>query len=102
MKVLGARCLVQEEKLQEKTSTGIIIPGRDKAQTNRGKIISVGDGAILEDGTKVPMEVKVGDRVIYASFAGTPVASGNKNDEIFIVLNERDILCVLDGEEVES
>lgn len=99
MKVLGARCLVKEEKLQEKTSTGIIIPGRDKVQTNRGTVIAVGTGAILENGTKVPMEVEVGARVVYASFAGTPVASGSKNDEVFIVLNERDILCVLEDEE---
>lgn len=100
MKVLGARCIVKEEKLTDKTSSGIIIPGRDKLQTNRGTVIAVGNGAILENGTKVPMEVKVGDKIVYASFAGTPVATSSNEDDIFIVLNERDILCVLEGEKV--
>lgn len=96
MRVLGARCIVQEEKLEEATKSGIVIPGRDKVQTNRGKVISVGSGALLENGTKVPMEVKVGDRVIYTSFSGTPIVTGDKNVESFVVLNERDILAILD------
>lgn len=96
MKVFGARCLVKEEKLDSTTAGGIIIPGREKEQTNRGTVVAIGDGAILENGMKIPMDVKVGDRIVYASFAGTPVASGDKGNEIFIVLNERDILCVVD------
>lgn len=96
MRVLGARCIVQEEKLEESTKSGIVIPGRDKVQTNRGKVISVGSGALLENGTKVPMEVKVGDRVVYTSFSGTPIVTGDKNAESFVILNERDILAILD------
>lgn len=96
MRVLGARCIVQEEKLEEATKSGIVIPGRDKVQTNRGKVISVGSGALLENGTKVPMEVKVGDRVVYTSFSGTPIVTGDKNTESFVILNERDILAILD------
>lgn len=96
MKVLGARCIVKEEKLTEKTTGGIFIPGRDKLQTNRGVVISVGDGAILENGMKVPMEVKIGDKIVYASFAGTPIATDGKEDDVFIVLNERDVLAIID------
>lgn len=98
MKVLGARCIVREEKLDEATKSGIVIPGRDKVQTNRGTIIAVGSGAILENGVKIPMEVAVGDRVIYTSFSGTPIVTSNKDhNETFIILNERDILAVLDN-----
>jgi len=92
LKVLGARCLVREHKLEEKTQSGIVIPGREKEATNRGKVILVGQGARFEDGTLCPMQVSVGDEVIYAHFAGSPI---EVDGETFIVLNERDILCVL-------
>lgn len=93
MKVFGARCIVKEEKQSNKTSTGIIIQGKEKEPTYRGKIVAVGNGAMLENGTRVPMDVKVGDTVLYAAFAGSPVEN---NGETFVILNERDILCVLD------
>lgn len=95
IKVFGARCIVSEERLDEKTESGIVIPGREKEQTNIGTVISIGDGAMLDDGTKVPMFVKPGDRVLYASFAGSPIVSKD-TDEHLLVLNERDILAVLD------
>lgn len=95
IKVFGARCVVAEDRLEEKTNSGIVIPGRDKEQTNIGTVIIVGDGAMLDDGTKVPMDVKVGDKVLYANFAGTPIVSKD-TDEHLLVLNERDILCVLE------
>lgn len=97
MKVLGARCIIKEDKLEEATKSGIVIPGRDKMQTNRGTVIAVGKGALLENGVRVPMEVKEGDRVIYTSFSGTPITTGSKEKaQEFIILNERDILAVLD------
>ena len=57
--VKGARVLVKEDVLDEKTDGGIILPGREKEQTNQGIVLQVGDGAMLEDGTKVPVSVKV-------------------------------------------
>lgn len=93
IKVLGARCIVKEDKLEEKTSSGLIIPGRDKVPTNRGVIVGVGDGAMLDDGTKVPMPVKEGDTVVYANFAGSPI---EVDGVVYIILNERDILCVVE------
>ena len=95
IRVFGARCVVAEEKLEATTASGIVIPGRDKEQTNIGTVLVVGDGALLDNGTKVPMFVKPGDRVVYASFAGTPIVSKD-TDEHLIVLNERDILCCID------
>lgn len=98
MKVLGARCIVKEIKRQDnKTSAGIILPGAEKEPTYTGIVVGVGDGALLDNGMKVPMQVKEGDKVIYTTFSGSPVSV---DDETFLILNERDILCILeDGEE---
>lgn len=93
MKVFGARCIVKEEKQEAKTASGIIVPGKDKEPTYIGTIISVGDGAILENGQKVKMEVKIGDRIVYTTFSGSPIKNG---DDEFLILNERDILCILE------
>ena len=94
MKVFGARCIVKEEKKESnKTTSGIIIPGLEKEPTYTGSVVAVGQGAMLETGVRVPMDVKVGDRIIYTAFSGTPI---EKDGETFIILNERDILCVLD------
>ena len=93
IKVLGARVLVKEDKNEEATSGGIVIPGREKEKTFRGTIVAVGKGAMLDDGTIVPMDVTVGNRIVYTDFSGTPIKAG---DEGFIVLNERDILAVIE------
>lgn len=94
MKVFGARCIVKEEKREtNKTSSGIIVPGSDKEPTFTGKVIAVGQGAMLDTGVRVPMDVKVGDRIVYTNFSGTPII--NKG-ETYLVLNERDILAVID------
>lgn len=93
-KILGARCLVQEIRQDAETESGIVIPGREKEQTNKGIVLAIGDGAILEDGTKVPMKVNVGDHVLYSSFSGSPIKVNSDDPDTFIILNERDILCV--------
>lgn len=94
LKVLGARVIVKEEKNNNKTKSGIIVPGREKEPTFRGTVIGVGDGSYLECGKLIPMKVKVGDRVIYTNWSGSPIAI---DDEIFVILNERDILSIIEG-----
>lgn len=93
IKVLGARLVVKELKNDVKTAGGVIIPGREKEQTNRGEVIAIGDGAMLDDGRKVPMQVKVGDTIAYASFAGSPIEI---DGQVVLILNERDILCIFE------
>lgn len=94
MKVFGARCLVKEDKKESnKTSSGIIVPGSDKEPTFQGTVIAVGQGALLDNGTRVAMDIKVGDKVIYTNFSGTPIMD---KGETYLVLNERDILAVID------
>lgn len=93
LQMFGARVLVQEDKMDNETTSGIIIPGKEKEKTNRGTVIAVGDGAILADGTKVPMKVKVGDHVFYYAFSGSPLKENSNDEEEYLILNERDILC---------
>lgn len=96
IRINGARVLVKEERLSSETQSGIIIQGREKQQTNKGKVLVVGDGAILEDGTQVPVGVKPGETVIYSSFSGSPIKENPDDDDIYLILNERDILCVIE------
>lgn len=100
IKVLGARCVVKEEKREEKTLSGIVLTTSSAQEpTYKGEVIAVGDGAILSDGTKVPMQVNVGDIVVYAPFCGSPIED---KDQTYIILNERDILCVLEEDNKEG
>jgi chaperonin GroES len=68
---LHDRIIVKRLEEEEKTKGGIIIPDTAKEKPIEGKVIAVGDGKIKEDGTKIPLEVKKGDRVLFAKYAGT-------------------------------
>ena len=83
---LVLRPIVQEEVL----SSGIVIPDTAKEKPNQGEIIAVGPGRRDEDGKIVPMDVAVGDRVLYAKYTGQEIKIEN---EEYIVLSERDLLC---------
>ena len=96
IRINGARVLVKEERLSDTTSSGIIMPGREKQQTNKGKVLVVGDGAMLENGTKVPVQVAVGETVIYSSFSGSPIKADTNDEDVYLILNERDILCIVE------
>ena len=83
---LVLRPIVQEEVL----TSGIVIPDTAKEKPNQGEIIAVGPGRRDEDGKIVPMDVAVGDRVLYAKYTGQEIKIEN---EEYIVLSERDLLC---------
>jgi chaperonin GroES len=83
---LVLRPIVQEEVL----SSGIVIPDTAKEKPNQGEIIAAGPGRRDDDGKIVPMEVAVGDRVLYAKYTGQEIKVEN---EELIVLSERDLLC---------
>ena len=87
--------MVKEERLSSETDKGIILPGREKQQTNKGIVLAVGDGALLADGTRVPVGVSVGETVIYSSFSGSPIKETEDDPDYYLILNERDILCVV-------
>jgi chaperonin GroES len=90
---LHDRLIVQGLEEEEKTKGGIIIPDTAKEKPIEGKVIAVGAGRIKKDGTKVPLEVKKGNRVLYAKYAGTEVKI---DGEEYLIMKEDDILAIID------
>ncbi|MFY9370687.1 MAG: co-chaperone GroES [bacterium] len=93
VKPLGDRVLVKPATKEEKTKGGIVIPDTAKEKPQEGEVIAVGSGKLLENGERVPLEVKVGDKVIYSKFAGTEI---KLDDEEHLLLSERDILAIVE------
>lgn len=91
-KPLHDRLLVEREEQEQKTSGGIIIPDTAKEKPSIGKVIAVGKGALDKDGKHMPMEVKKGDRVIFAKWAGTEVPGDDK----YIIIKESDVLGIVE------
>lgn len=91
-KPLHDRVLVQRQESSEKTSGGIFIPDAAKEKPVEGKVIAVGDGIRKEDGTVLPLNVKVGDKVLFAKWGGNEVTIDGKD---FIIMKESDILGIL-------
>lgn len=89
---LGDRILVKLLAEEDKSPGGIILPDSAKEKPQEAKVVAVGKGRLLEDGTVRPLEVKVGDTVIFAKYSGSEVAHENKE---FMILKEDDILAVL-------
>ncbi len=91
LKPLGDRVLVKPAPAEEKTKSGIVLPDSAKEKPQEGTVVAIGSGRILDNGQKVPLEVKVGDNVLYSKYGGTEVKI--ENDD-FIILQERDILAI--------
>lgn len=92
IKPLGDRVVVQPEGREETTKSGIVLPDTAKEKPQEGKIIAVGAGRRLDSGELVPLEVNVGDRVLYAKYAGTEV---KVEGEEYLIVREADILAVM-------
>lgn len=93
LKVKGARALIKADEVQETTKSGIILSESAQEKPQTGVVFAVGAGRLLNDGTKVPVDLKVGERVIYAKYAGTEMKYGN---EQLVLINESDILAVIE------
>ena len=91
---LGDRVLVQRVEAEEKTAGGILLPDAAKEKPKEGKIISIGGGKLLDDGKRSTFSVRVGDRILFTSYAGTEVKVGG---EEFLIMREEDILGVITG-----
>jgi chaperonin GroES len=89
---LHDRILVKRIDEEEKTKGGIIIPDTAKEKPQEGKVIAVGAGKVLEDGTTRPMDVKAGDRILFSKYAGTDV---KLDGEEHIIIREDDVLGIL-------
>ena len=90
---LGARLVVQRDEQEETTAGGIVLPGSSQEKPNQGTVISVGDGRILNDGSRSEMQVKVGDKIIFTSYGPDAIKLG---DEEFLLLQEDDVLAVIE------
>lgn len=91
---LHDRVLVKRLEPEHKTVSGIVIPDMAAEKPDRGKVIATGAGKVLEDGTLRPLDVKIGDKVLFGKYAGQAVKVAG--DEL-IVLREEDIIAVVEG-----
>jgi chaperonin GroES len=91
LKPLGDHVLVKPLSNEEKTEGGIYLPDTAKEKPQEGEVIAVGPGRMLDNGTRVEPEVKVGDKVIYAKYGGTDIKVG---DVEYLIMRESDILAI--------
>jgi chaperonin GroES len=89
---LGDRVVVERETAETTTRGGIVLPDTAKDKPARGKIVSVGNGRMLESGSRAPFQVKVGDRVLFSSYAGEEFKVGDRE---LLLMREEDILAVI-------
>jgi chaperonin GroES len=92
LRPLGDRVVVKPVEREERTKSGIVLPDTAKEKPQEGIVEAVGTGRLLDNGTKVPMELQVGDKILYAKYAGNEF----KVDEIeYLIISEKDVLAVV-------
>ena len=94
LRPLGDRVVIQPTPREEMTKSGIVLPDTAKEKPQEGKIVAAGPGRMTEEGTREPMDVKEGDTVLYAKYAGTEFKI--EGDELLIV-SQKDILAVVES-----
>ena len=93
IKPLEDRIVVQASEAETTTASGLVIPDTAKEKPQEGTVLAVGPGR-FEDGNRVPLDVKIGDKVLYSKYGGTEV---KYNGEEYLVLSARDVLAVIEG-----
>lgn len=89
LKPLTDRVLVEVDVEESKTAGGILLPDTAQKKSQKGTVIAIGSGKVLDNGERLPFEVAVGDRVLFAKYSGVDIEEGGKK---FLLLSERDIL----------
>lgn len=89
LKPLADRVLVEVDVEESKTAGGILLPDTAQKKSQKGTVIAIGSGKVLDNGARLPFEVAVGDRVLFAKYSGVDIEEGGKK---FLLLSERDIL----------
>ena len=89
---LADKVLIKRLEAEAKTKGGIVLPDSAKEKPRRGKVVSVGDGKLLDDGSRSKIQVSVGDVVLFASYGGTEI---KVDGEEFLIMDESDIMAVL-------
>jgi chaperonin GroES len=90
---LGDRVVIKREESESKTAGGIVLPDSAKDKPARGSVVCVGNGRLLQDGSRGQLQVKVGDRVVFSSYAGEAF---KVDDEELLLMREDDILAVVE------
>ncbi|MCX5643731.1 MAG: co-chaperone GroES [Phycisphaerae bacterium] len=90
---LGDKVLVERVEAEAKTAGGIVLPDTAKEKPQRGKVVSVGAGKTLENGTRKEVQVKKGDLVLFTSYAGTEIKVDGKE---YLIMDESDIMAVIE------
>ena len=93
LRPLGDRVVVRPAAREEATKGGIVLPDTSKEKPQRGEIVAAGKGRLNDDGERVAMDVKVGDTVLFAKYAGTEF---KHEDEDLLILSEKDILAIIE------
>ncbi len=89
---LGERIVIKPMEQETQTRGGILLPDTAKERPQEGDVIAVGSGRVADDGSRIPMELSVGDKVIYSKYAGTEYEDG---DEEYLIMRESDVLAKL-------
>ena len=92
LRPLGDRIIIELIEAEEKTASGIVLPESAKEKPQEGNVVATGTGRVLENGTRVELDVKEGDRIIFSKYSGTEVKYDN-ND--YLILRESDVLAVI-------
>lgn len=93
LRPLGDRIIIELVEVEETTSFGIVLPDSAKEKPQTGKVVAVGTGRVLDNGTRVELDVKVGDEIIFSKFAGTEVKYDGTE---YLILRESDILAIVE------
>jgi chaperonin GroES len=89
---LGDRVLIKPKAREEMTKSGIVLPDTAKEKPQEGSVVAMGSGRLLESGERVPMDLKVGDSVLYSKYAGTEI---KLDGEDHLIVRETDILAIM-------
>jgi chaperonin GroES len=92
IKPLEDRIVVKQVEAEQVTASGLVIPDTAKEKPQEGEVVAVGPGRIDDNGNRVPLDVSVGDKVLYSKYGGTEVKYGG---EEFLVLSARDVLAII-------
>ncbi len=92
LKPLADRVLVKVDEEETKTKGGILLPDTAQKKSQKGTVVAIGSGKVLDNGTRLGFEVKVGDHVLFAKYSGVDI---EEEGEKYLLLSERDILAVL-------
>jgi len=93
IKPLGDRVVIEVAEGDVKTASGIVLPDTAKEKPQKGKVVEVGTGKVLDNGQRIALDVKAGDSIIFSKYAGTEVKVDGKD---YLIVSERDILAIVE------